>query len=50
MVNGHLSGRENHTTAIHRLLTLELIHRLFLDGPVVPSFSLPELNGVVHAT
>jgi len=32
-VQGHLRGDRNHTTEIHRLLTLELIHRLFLDNP-----------------
>ena len=31
IVRGHLSGGENHTTAIHKLLTMELLHRLFLD-------------------
>jgi asparagine synthase (glutamine-hydrolysing) len=33
VVNGHLRGDENHTLAIHKLLTLELVHRLFLDSP-----------------
>ncbi len=32
IVRGHLGGGENHTTAIHKLLTLELLHRLFLDA------------------
>lgn len=31
IVRGHLDGGENHTTAIHKLLTMELLHRLFLD-------------------
>lgn len=31
MVHGHLKGNHNYTTEIHRLLTLELLHRLFLD-------------------
>jgi asparagine synthase (glutamine-hydrolysing) len=31
MVRGHLKGDRNYTTEIHRLLTLELQHRLFLD-------------------
>jgi hypothetical protein len=31
-VNGHLTGNRNYTTEIHRLLTLELTHRLFLDS------------------
>jgi asparagine synthase (glutamine-hydrolysing) len=32
IVNGHLKGDRNYTTAIHKLLSLELIHRLFLDS------------------
>jgi asparagine synthase (glutamine-hydrolysing) len=31
MVNGHVKGDRNYTTEINKLLTLELIHRLFLD-------------------
>jgi asparagine synthase (glutamine-hydrolysing) len=32
VVNGHLSGNRNYTAEIHQLLTLELLHRLFLDA------------------
>jgi asparagine synthase (glutamine-hydrolysing) len=32
VVRGHLKGDRNHTTEIHKLLTLELLHRLFLDA------------------
>ncbi len=32
MVRGHLHGGCNYTTTIHKLLTLELIHRLFIDA------------------
>jgi asparagine synthase (glutamine-hydrolysing) len=32
MVAGHLKGNRNYTGEIHKLLTLELIHRLFLDS------------------
>ena len=32
IVNDHLKGKRNYTTEIHRLLTLELTHRLFLDS------------------
>jgi asparagine synthase (glutamine-hydrolysing) len=32
VVNGHLRGDENHTDEIHRLLALELAHRLFIDS------------------
>jgi asparagine synthase (glutamine-hydrolysing) len=31
MVTSHVSGNANYTSEIHTLLTLELIHRLFLD-------------------
>jgi asparagine synthase (glutamine-hydrolysing) len=31
MVRSHLKGDANYTSEIHRLLTLELQHRLFLD-------------------
>lgn len=32
MVEGHTNGTANHTTAIHKLLTLELFQRQFLGG------------------
>jgi asparagine synthase (glutamine-hydrolysing) len=32
MVRGHLEGNRNYTTEIHKVLTLELLHRLFLDS------------------
>jgi asparagine synthase (glutamine-hydrolysing) len=32
VVDGHLRGDRNYTTEIHKLLTLELLHRLFLDA------------------
>jgi asparagine synthase (glutamine-hydrolysing) len=31
MVHGHLSGKQNFTLDIHKLLTLELLHRQLLD-------------------
>jgi asparagine synthase (glutamine-hydrolysing) len=31
VVEGHLKGDRNYTTEIHKLLTLELVHRLLLD-------------------
>jgi len=31
MVRGHLKGDRNYTNEIHKVLTLELIHRLFVD-------------------
>ena len=32
IVNEHVAGKRNHTTAIHKILTLEYIHRLFIDA------------------
>jgi asparagine synthase (glutamine-hydrolysing) len=32
VVQGHLKGNRNYTTEIHRLLSLELLHRLFVDS------------------
>jgi asparagine synthase (glutamine-hydrolysing) len=32
IVYGHLKGGRNYTTEIHKLLSLELLHRLFLDS------------------
>jgi asparagine synthase (glutamine-hydrolysing) len=31
IVAGHLKGNRNYTTAIHKMLSLELLHRLFFD-------------------
>ena len=33
MVRGHLKGDRNYTNEIHKVMTLELIHRLFIDNP-----------------
>jgi asparagine synthase (glutamine-hydrolysing) len=33
VVRGHLQGNRNYTTELHKVLTLELLHRLFLDNP-----------------
>ena len=32
VVRAHVTGKRNYTSEIHRLLSLELIHRLFLDA------------------
>jgi len=32
VVRGHLKGDRNYTTEIHKVLTLELVHRLFLES------------------
>ena len=31
VVRGHIKGNRNHTNEIHNVLTLELLHRLFID-------------------
>src|SRR5204862_6261747 len=31
VVRGHLKGNRNYTSEIHKMLTLELVHRLFFD-------------------
>jgi asparagine synthase (glutamine-hydrolysing) len=33
VVRGHIKGNCNYTTELHKVLTLELVHRLFLDKP-----------------
>jgi asparagine synthase (glutamine-hydrolysing) len=40
MVNGHLKKGENHTGEIHKILSLELIHRLFIDSVSTPNDSV----------
>lgn len=37
IVHEHLKGDRNYTTEIHKVLTLELLHRLFLDNPEMGS-------------
>jgi asparagine synthase (glutamine-hydrolysing) len=37
MVRSHLKGDRNYTTEIHKVLTLELLHRLFLDSTLATS-------------
>lgn len=36
IVGGHLSGRRNYTNAIHKLLTLEILQRIFVDDREQP--------------
>jgi len=38
VVRGHLKGDRNYTNEFHKVLTLELIHRLFLDSPETGAF------------
>jgi asparagine synthase (glutamine-hydrolysing) len=33
VVEGHLKGNRNYTNDLHKLLTLELVHRLFVEQP-----------------
>jgi asparagine synthase (glutamine-hydrolysing) len=33
VVRGHLKGDRNYTTELHKILSLEIIHRVFLDNP-----------------
>jgi asparagine synthase (glutamine-hydrolysing) len=33
IVRGHLKGDQNYTNELHKVLTLELVHRLFLENP-----------------
>jgi hypothetical protein len=33
VVRDHVKGNRNYTTEIHKVLTLEILHRLFLDSP-----------------
>ena len=39
IVRGHVKGSGNYTTAIHKLLTLELIHRLLIDSSPTHTFA-----------
>lgn len=36
VVRGHLKGDRNYTNDLHKMLTLELFHRLFIDKPEKP--------------
>jgi len=44
VVEGHLRGDRNYTAEIHKVLTLELFHRLFLDR----GLSAPNQNGAIR--
>jgi asparagine synthase (glutamine-hydrolysing) len=41
IVRGHLRGDRNYTAEIHKALTLEILHRLFLDIPDTGRFQKP---------
>lgn len=40
-VEGHIRGDQNHTNEIHKVLALEILHRLFLDGGGAGSYKAP---------
>jgi len=43
VVRGHLNGDRNYTTEIHKVLTLEILHRLFVDNSATGR--IPERSG-----
>jgi asparagine synthase (glutamine-hydrolysing) len=48
VVQDHLKGNRNYTTEIHKVLALELVHRLFLDNSETGAFDAS--HGVPTAT
>jgi asparagine synthase (glutamine-hydrolysing) len=44
VVRGHTEGSRNYTNELHKLLTLEIVHRIFLDDP--QSGAVGEYQGV----
>jgi asparagine synthase (glutamine-hydrolysing) len=49
MVQEHVAGRRNYTGAIHKLLTLELLHRVFIDSATAVVPQTPEANELAMA-
>lgn len=49
VVRGHVKGDRNYTTELHTMLTLELLHRLFLDSKTAEA-SHKELSAVANCT
>ena len=49
VVRGHLKGDRNYTNEIHKVLSLEILHRLFLDGPGKSGAPDETLSNVVNA-
>jgi asparagine synthase (glutamine-hydrolysing) len=47
VMSGHLDGRRNYTVEIHKLLTVELVHRLFTRGSA-DSALRPEPSSRLH--
>ena len=54
VVQGHINGDRNYTTELHTVLTLEILHRLFLDNPGGAGFGeypgLPVAVSADHCT
>jgi asparagine synthase (glutamine-hydrolysing) len=54
VVRRHLKGDRNYTAELHKLLTLEIIHRLFLDNPgsgesgESPEIRVPVARGMIN--
>jgi asparagine synthase (glutamine-hydrolysing) len=49
MVKGHVKGNRNSTTAIHKLLTMELVFRQFFDAQSSDSFEPAALDATAKA-
>ena len=49
LVTDHVTGRANHTLEIHKLLTLEHVHRLFVDAQPTRLDVRPTAGAFVHA-
>jgi asparagine synthase (glutamine-hydrolysing) len=51
IVRGHLTGSRNYTNEIHKMITLELVQRLFVDASgVAPRNGLSEASATTVAT
>jgi hypothetical protein len=48
LVESHLQGKRNVTLAIHKLLALELIHRLFIDRAISVNSQMIEALAKSH--
>ena len=52
VVRGHLQGNRNYTAELHKLLTLEIVQRLFVDGPEgngLKRDGVPQITSMVSA-
>jgi len=48
-VTGHVKGYRNSTTAIHKLLTMELLFRQFFDSQPNDTVNAPEIDAMAKA-